>query len=172
MVFLDTNIWIELLAVATPQKEYQVEQAQAASRLLKEIRADGQKIITCKEQLIELIHAVMKIQMSRFNRLRKEQGLQGVGGLKQFRKSNEFSIAKEICLQACHSIKELAVLDSSFSYDVENILASIEQADINDIMYCTYCQINNIQLYTFDKDMNDIDCASGIINVLNSGETK
>ena len=172
MVFLDTNIWIELLAVSSPQKDYQVKQARAASKLLKNIHTSGKKIITCKEQLVELIHAVMKIQMGRFNKLQKTQGLPGVGGLKQFRKSDEFLLAKEICKQAYHSMTELAVLDDSFSYNVYDILASIEQADINDIMYCTYCQKNNIQLYTFDKDMNEIDCASGIVNVLNIGESK
>ncbi len=167
MVFLDTNIWIELLAVASPEKEHQIKQAQLASNLLKKLQITKQQIITCKEQLIELIHAVMKIQMSRFNRLQKEKGLQGVGGLKQFRKSKEFSNAKEICTQACASMKELAVLDSSFTYDVDEILMTIDQADINDIMYCKYCVKNDIQLYTFDKDMIDIECADEFIIVLN-----
>ena len=105
--------------------------------------------------------------MSRFNRLRKERGLQGVGGLKQFRKSDEFRNAKRICRQVYDSINELAVLDKDFSYDVDEILNSIDQADVNDIMYCKYCEKHDIHLYTFDRDMIDIDSAGGIITVLN-----
>ena len=167
MVFLDTNIWIELLAVSTPKEEYQIKQAQAASNLLKKLQTTQQQIMTCKEQLVELIHAVMKIQMSRFNRLRKERGLQGVGGLKQFRKSDEFHTAKEICKQACASMRELAILDNEFSFDVDEIIGNIDQADINDLMYCMYCRKHEIHLYTFDRDMVDIAYANGLITVLN-----
>ena len=166
MVFLDTNIWIELLAVATPQEDYQIKQAQAASNLLKDIYTRGQKIVTCKEQLVELIHAVMKIQMGRFNKLQKKQKLPGVGGLKQFRKSEEFSNAKKICIQAYESIKELAILDASFSYDISELLNFIDSADVNDIMYCVYCKKHDIKLYTFDKDMNDIELAGKNVVVL------
>lgn len=166
MVFLDTNVWIELLAAATPQEDYQIKQAQAASNLLKDIVARDQKIVTCKEQLVELIHAVMKIQMGRFNKSQRKRNLPGVGGLKQFRKSEEFSDAKKICIQAYDSIKKLAMIDDSFFYDIDELLNSLDMADINDIMYCAYCKKHDIKLYTFDKDMNDIDIAGESVIVL------
>lgn len=68
MVFFDTNIWIELLAVSSPEKEHEIRQARAASELLQKMKKKKEEIVTCKEQLIELIHAVLKIQMRTFNR--------------------------------------------------------------------------------------------------------
>lgn len=60
MIFLDTCIWIELLGVRTPVKSHEIQQAKAASELLGNIIANNQTIVTCKEQLIELVSAIEK----------------------------------------------------------------------------------------------------------------
>lgn len=157
MVFFDTNIWIELLAVSSPEKEHEIRQARAASELLQKMKKKKEEIVTCKEQLIELIHAVLKIQMRTFNRRQKSAGEQGVGGIKEFRKSMEYQNSQLICSQVYGSMKALTIMDEKFSYSIEKILTSIQLADINDIMYFFYCQENNIRLYTFDGDMENLE---------------
>lgn len=54
-------------------------------------------------------------------------------------------------------MKALTIMDEKFSYSIEKILTSIQLADINDIMYFFYCQENNIRLYTFDGDMENLE---------------
>lgn len=63
MIFLDTCIWIELLGVRTPVKSHEIQQAKAASELLENIIVNNQTIVTCKEQLIELVSAIEKVMM-------------------------------------------------------------------------------------------------------------
>ena len=45
MIFFDTNIWIELLAVRTPEKEHEIKQARLASNLLKDVLSSKCKIL-------------------------------------------------------------------------------------------------------------------------------
>ena len=157
MVFLDTNIWVELLAAATPEKDYQKHQAVSASNLLKELKETAQDIVTCKEQIIEMFQAIMKVQLKTFNRACKERGKQGIGSVKEFRKSKEFQNAIVVCNQAYDSICDLAKIDNEFTYDVKSVLSKIDKADLNDVMYYQYCKQNGIPLYTFDKDMLNLD---------------
>ena len=71
MIFLDTCVWIELLGVRSPIKTHEKRQATAASELLETILTTKKKIITCKEQLIELVSAIEKVTMRTVNQERK-----------------------------------------------------------------------------------------------------
>ena len=42
-------------------------------------------------------------------------------------------------------------------YNIEDILARINIADINDCIYYDYCKNNNVKLYTLDSDLLKID---------------
>lgn len=55
MIFLDTCVWMELLGVRTPVKTHEIKQAAAASDLLQNILIKKEKLVTCKEQLIEFV---------------------------------------------------------------------------------------------------------------------
>ena len=83
MIFLDTCVWFELLGVRTPVKPHEVQQATAASELLNRILGEKEKIITCKEQLIELVSAIEKVTMKTVSRERKNNNLPGVGEFKR-----------------------------------------------------------------------------------------
>ncbi len=67
MVFFDTCVWIELCSVKTPESENEKKQASAASKLLLDMSSD-EVIITCKEQLLEIISAVQKVKMREYNK--------------------------------------------------------------------------------------------------------
>ena len=66
MIFLDTCVWFELLGVRTPVKPHEIQQATAASELLGRILKNKENIITCKEQLIELVSAIEKVTMKTY----------------------------------------------------------------------------------------------------------
>ena len=95
MTFLDTCIWIELLGVHTPTKQNEILQARAASNLLNTILEEDEQIITCEEQLLEIINAIQKVTMRTVNRERKQQQLSGVSNLKEFRQLQEFDATKD-----------------------------------------------------------------------------
>ena len=61
MIFLDTNIWINLLALKSSDKEYENLQIQKASSFLKD---NSEEIVSCREQQIEIINAIQKIKYS------------------------------------------------------------------------------------------------------------
>lgn len=79
MIFLDTCIWIELCGARTPVSEQERRQARAASNLLTECIRSHQKIITCKEQLLEIINAIQKAKMREYNRECRNRTEKGVG---------------------------------------------------------------------------------------------
>lgn len=169
MIFFDTNIWIELLAVRTPEKEHEIKQARLASNLLKDVLSSKCKIFTCKEQLIEIIIAVQKIKQKEYNQHTKENGSKGVGSLKEFRKTNEFAQAQALCATICNDIRKLATVATDFSgsYEIEEILRNLPILDINDYMYFNYCSSNKIKLYTFDKDFEALNSKESIIEYVN-----
>ena len=68
MIFLDTCIWIELLGVHSPQESHEIRQAQAASNLLETVLEESEQIITCREQLLEIINAIQKVTKRTVNR--------------------------------------------------------------------------------------------------------
>ena len=62
MIFLDTNIWIELVVARTPVTEHEKNQAKKSGELLQAIWQKGEVVVTCKEQLLEIINAVEKVK--------------------------------------------------------------------------------------------------------------
>ena len=156
MIFLDTCIWIELLSVRSPESAHEISQAQAASNLLEKILDTSEQIITCKEQLLEIINAIQKVTMRTVNRERKQRGLSGVSNLKQFRQLDEFNATKELCEAVIEDVMHFALMNEIGDYDVEAILRRLEVADINDCLYYDYCVMNNVKIYTFDSDLHKL----------------
>lgn len=164
MVFLDTCIWIELCGVKSPATPKEIKQAKIASTLLRKLMTGKEKIVTCDEQLIEIISAVEKIKMKEFNRNAKKAGTKGCGALKEFRNKEEFSSAKQLCVTVVNDVKHFAEMQEC-NYSVDAILSKIDLADINDCMYYNYCKENDIELYTFDGDIINLG-ALGKVHVL------
>lgn len=156
MTFLDTCIWIELLGVHTPTKQNEILQARAASNLLNTILEEDEQIITCEEQLLEIINAIQKVTMRTVNRERKQQQLSGVSNLKEFRQLQEFDATKELCKSVIEDVKHFAKINEIGCYDINSILNRLEIADINDYLYYDYCTANNVKLYTFDSDLRHL----------------
>lgn len=153
MIFLDTCVWIELLGVQAPQKSHEIRRAQAASALLHKALEEKEIIITCKEQMLELISAIEKVTMRTVNKMRKENQQPGVGNLKEFRMLQEFQQTKELCKSVIDDVRHFAKINDIGEYDVDSILQRLELADINDCLYFDYCIDKNIRFYTFDSDM-------------------
>lgn len=154
MIFLDTCVWFELLGVRTPEKAHEIEQAQKASGLFAAIQNRHEEIVTCQEQLIELIKSIEKATMRSASANRKQQGLSGYGRLKEFRGSEDYNNTKVLCASVIEDIKHFAVMNNIGQHDIEYILSHLEQADINDILYYQYCIENEIDFYTFDGDLS------------------
>lgn len=157
MIFLDTCIWIELCSVKSPTKPNEIRQANAAGQLLRSIIASGEEIVTFREQLIEIISAVQKVKMREYNNACKGTSNKGVGNVKEFRATSAYSSAKNLCIQVCEDVKHFANIHNIGNINVDDILARIDIADINDCMYYDYCVENNVKLYTFDADYAAID---------------
>lgn len=157
MTFLDTCIWIELLAVRSPEKEHEIMQAQAATELLKELSKMQEKIVTCKEQLLELISAIEKVRMKTVNSERKENKQKGVGKLKEFRKLLEFQDTKDFCKDVIEDIRYFATMIDIGEYDFDSVLQKMNIVDINDCLYYDFCVRERIKLYTFDSDLGNLE---------------
>ena len=155
MVFLDTCIWIELCGVKSPVTSNEQRQAQIASALLQKLMSDNEKIVTCDEQLLEIISAVEKIKMKEYNRTAKAGGKTGCGNIKEFRSTSSFSLAKSLCKTVVEDVKHFAD-NQDVSYSVDDILSKIDLADINDCIYYAYCKENKIDFYSFDADINKL----------------
>lgn len=164
MVFLDTCIWIELCGVKSPVKPNEIRQANIASALLQRLMASKEKIVTCNEQLLEIISAVEKIKLKEYNRLAKKTGASGCGDLKSFRNTGDFWSAKQLCSTVIADVKHFADIHKC-TYSVDEILSRIDLADINDCIYYDYCKENNIEFYTFDMDIEKLG-SLGTVHVL------
>lgn len=166
MVFFDTCIWIELCGVRTPELPNEIRQASAASNLLSVIRESGKRIITCKEQLIEVVSAIQKVKMREYNKVVKSQPeLSKVGNLKEFRRVPAYANVQSLCRQVCLDVKHFCDLQSIGEYSVDDILDKIHLADLNDCMYYDYCSKKGIVIYTFDVDYKEID-VDDIVSVI------
>lgn len=155
MVFLDTCIWIELCGVKTPIKENEIKQARIASTLLQKLLNNHEKIVTCNEQLLEIISAIEKIKLKEHNRIVKSNGGSGCDGIKQFRNRKEFMDAKHLCVSVIEDVKRFAEVHKC-KYSVDEILQRIDIADINDCIYYDYCKENHIEFYSFDMDISKL----------------
>ncbi len=156
MIFLDTCIWIELLGVRTPTKPHEIRQAIAASELLNCILEQNEMVVTCKEQLVELISAIEKVTMRTVNQNRKSKNMQGIGSLKEFRAQEEFKETKELCGSVLDDLRYFAVINDLGEYDIDFILERLELADINDCLYYDYCVRERVDFYTFDVDLKKL----------------
>ena len=94
MVFFDTCVWIELCCAATPVDAAQRAKAQKAATLISNAIADGEAIVTCKEQLIEIISAVMKVKCGSIIKLAKLMLKLALGILKNIEKRKTFQAHK------------------------------------------------------------------------------
>lgn len=162
MVFLDTCIWIELCGVKSPVTSNEIKQADLASSLLNMLLNNKIKIVTCDEQLLEIISAVEKIKLKEYNRNVKKGGGSGCGNIKEFRlRTSDFQRAKLLCQTVVEDVKYFTELHNC-SYSVDEILNKIDLADINDCMYYDYCMQNKIDFYTFDADILKLGVAENI----------
>lgn len=150
-VFLDTNIWIELLALRTPQEEHEIKQSAQASALLKSLLSDKRRICSCYEQLIEIVNAIQKVKQKTFSKKQKEAGKKGIGSVKEYRRYPEFFATVAVCKMAIEDIKHMA------DVPIEQILENLHLIDINDYIYYNYCKKNNLEMYTFDKELKELD---------------
>ena len=155
MVFLDTCIWIELCGVKAPVTPHEIRQTQLASTLLQKLMQQNEQIVTCNEQLLEIISAVEKIKLKEYNRLAKGNGQSGCGDLKSFRSKSEFLNAKQLCNTVVTDVKHFADVHDC-EYSVDQILNRIDLADINDCIYYDYCKEKKIEFYSFDMDISKL----------------
>ena len=165
MVFFDTSIWIELCCVATPVNKAQQVKAQKAASLISKAISDGETVVTCKEQLIEIISAVMKVKMREYNKTCKKNGQVGVGNIKEYRKTQDFSSTQELCKQAISDVCKMTKLFPLGEYDVTDIMNHIHLVDINDFLYYQYCVTQKVKFYSLDTDFNGLN-ASEYIHVV------
>lgn len=167
MIFLDTCIWIELLSVRTPVKPHEIRQARAASDLLNKMISDDETIVTCKEQMLELISAIEKVTMRSVNRTRKQNQKAGVGSLKEFRMLQEFQETKKLCEAVVDDVQYFATVKDIGEYNIAAVLQRLELADINDCLYYDYCVENTIGFYTFDSDLAKLG-NSKVLHIFNA----
>lgn len=157
MIFFDTCIWIELCSVKSPSTENEIRQATKASNLLNDCISKQEQIVTCDEQLLEIISAVQKIKMKEFNRNAKANGNAGCGNIKEYRQQGDFEVTKNLCRSVVEDVLYFSGETSeACGYSVDNILSQIHLADINDCIYFEHCKNNNIDFYTFDKDITNL----------------
>ena len=164
MIFFDTCIWIELCGVKAPVTQIEKRQASLASALLQRTMQSSEKIVTCNEQLLEIISTVQKIKMKECAKSLKAQGKKGCGNVKEYRQHQDFLQAKQLCDTVVNDVKHFADIYAC-SYSVDEILKRIDLADINDCIYYDYCKENGIEFYTFDKDIVNLG-ATGRVHVI------
>lgn len=154
MIFVDTNIWMEAFALSNPKKDKDKDKAKRATNFLKN---NTDEIVTCKEQIIELVNAIQKAKREEFSDKHKELTGKGIGYIKDFRRFEEFNDVIAVCKNVYTDILHMACLDNDFTYDINEIIASLRSADINDIMYFNYCLNKGIKFYTMDKELVSMD---------------
>lgn len=156
MIFFDTCLWIELCCTTTPTTPEQQRRTQKASEIISEAKRNAEEIVTCKEQLIEIISAIQKIKMKEYNRCCRESSSPKVGQLKDYRSTEHFSSAQLLCKAAINDIYTMASEKDIGAYDINNILSNIHLIDINDYLYYQYCIKESIDFYTFDQDFSNL----------------
>ena len=165
MIFLDTNVWFELLANCSPKQPHSIQQAQLASAFIK---SNKEEIVTCKEQLVEMFRAIALRKIKEYSNAQKAIGSKGIGSVKEFRKKKEFSQVITLCKSVCADMETMAKVDNEFSYSVNNILDKFAMIDVNDIMYFDYCKQKNIKLITFDKELAEVDKSGEVVTLLST----
>ncbi|MGN0355006.1 MAG: PIN domain-containing protein [Muricoprocola sp.] len=169
MIFLDTCIWFELLVTRIPETVHEKTQVKAATELLGDISKKDIKIISCEEQMLELINAIEKAGLRYSNRERKQQKLPGFGKLKEFRSDKMFEKTKEMCESAINDLRHFAEINNIGEYDMDQILNRIDLADINDCLYYDYCIREKIAFYSFDGDLRKMGNSKYIYTLKDDG---
>lgn len=162
MVFFDTCIWIELCCTTVPTTPTQQAQAQKASQVLADSLQSGEKIVTCREQLLEIISAIQKVKMREYNKACKQAALPGISKLKDYKTTADFTNAQNLCTQAISDIRNLADEANLGSYNVDDVLSNIHLVDINDYLYYQYCMREGISFYTLDQDFLNLPSSPNI----------
>lgn len=152
MVFFDTCIWIELCCTTVPQNASQKVQAQKASQLLTDVLQKNEQIVTCNEQLLEIISAIQKVKMRAYNKSNKP----GVGQLKEYRATPDFVSAQKLCTQAVADVTQLSIKYELQPYKISDVLAQLHLIDMNDYLYYQHCVAKKIDFYTFDGDFANL----------------
>lgn len=163
MIFVDTNIWMEAIAFNNPDNDSDKEKVIKATNFLRD---NAGKIITCKEQMIEFINAIQKAKRKEFSKQHKKATGVGIKDIKDFRRYSEYEDVVRLCKSCCNDMLEMAYLDENFSYNVDEIIASLKDADINDIMYFNYCLNKGFKLYTLDHELASMDDGRGIVYLI------
>lgn len=154
---------MEALALSNPKDERAKDKAARATNFLK---SNTDEIVTCKEQIIEFINAIQKAKRIEFSKNHKKLTGKGVEGIKDFRKFEEFNTVIVVCKTACADMLHMAKLDNEFKYDIDKIIDSLRDADINDVMYFNYCLDKGIKLYTLDHELASMDNGRNIIHLI------
>lgn len=156
MTFLDTNIWVELFATCSPETAYEQWRAKESSSLLRSLLDNGERIITFDLQLLELIVAIEKVKSREVNKSRKKLGLSGIGNLKEFRNTEEFKEVQVLCANVLEDMmcfaQKVHITDITWDY-ISDLVSRLNQADLNDCIYYDYCIENDIEIYSFDHDL-------------------
>lgn len=58
---------------------------------------------------------------------------------------------------AIEDIKHMADVEQHADVPIEQILENLHLIDINDYIYYNYCKKNNLEMYTFDKELKELD---------------
>lgn len=156
MIFLDTCIWIELVAAKSPVTPQEIKQASLAGELIKKISEEHEVIVTCREQLLEIISAVQKYKMREYNRLCKDTSVSGVGNIKEFRETEKFKETQELCRQVCDDVRKMAENMELSGDSIDGVLDNLHLVDINDYLYYEYCVKAGADFYTFDGDFKNL----------------
>ena len=95
--------------------------------------------------------------MKEFNRNAKVNGNAGCGNVKEYRLQNDFKFTQNLCKSVIQDVMHFSEESAGpCGYSIDDVLAQIHLADINDCIYFEYCQKNNIEFYTFDKDITNL----------------
>lgn len=159
--FLDTCVWMELCVLSNPQTSHEILQSQKASQLLSNLKKDHVEIVSLDYQIIELMQVIMKTKLKECNKNLKENHIQGVGNLKEFRNnpncSRYLDQALSVCESAVEDIKTISKNIDEYSLNIKNIIEDLSKIDVNDSIYYDYCKQNNIEFYTFDNDFSHLE---------------
>jgi hypothetical protein len=104
----------------------------------------------------------MKVKMREYNKTCKINAQVGVGNIKEYRKTQDFSSTQELCKQAISDVCKMTTSFPMDEYDVTDIMDHIHLVDINDFLYYQYCVTKKINFYSFDADFNGLNASEYI----------
>lgn len=155
--FFDTCIWIELYALSTSGSTNK-KRFKVISELYNNILNSKEEIVSCLQQIYELIQTIIKKKMDQYNKSRPK-GNKGVGNFREYRKTEDYKLTlKLVKMIITELLKENKVTliefrnKEFFDKTFDELFIHLESIDLNDYLYYKICQTENIKLYTIDKD--------------------